>query len=133
MSQAMSRSVLVVDDEPGLAFTLQRVLGFSGFEAVCVESGARALQAIESQLFDVVVTDIFLPDIDGPQIIAASRRRNRGTLIVAISGGGAYMTSRDALNVAVKLGADGVLMKPFTPSELIELIHGLLGGGDPAA
>jgi two-component system response regulator FlrC len=115
-------SILVVDDEPGLAQTLRRVLEFGGHTVTTSETGTEALKRLAEQPFAVVITDIFLPDIDGPQIIAATRKLQATARIVAISGGGAYMSSPDALNVARKLGADGVLMKPFTPAQLLDVV-----------
>jgi CheY-like chemotaxis protein len=117
------KSILVIDDEPDLSSTIRRILEWAGHIVTCAETGKDALQQLQKQKFDVVITDIFMPDIDGPQVIAATRMHQRTTRVVAISGGGTYMTSPDALNVARKLGADVSLMKPFTPSQLLAALE----------
>ena len=135
MEPSTTPVILVVDDEPGLALTIQKVLARAGYEVETAESGARGIALLGTRRFDAVLTDIFLPDVDGPQIIAATRRQQPHARIIAISGGGTYMSSPEALNIATKLGADVVLHKPFTPSALMQTLQAALrsDGGAPTA
>lgn len=122
MTGPSGKSVLVIDDEVDVSSTVCRILEWNGYVVTCAATGGDAIERLRREKFDIVVTDIFMPDVDGPQIIAATRIHQPTTRVVAISGGGAYMTSPDALNVARKLGADASLMKPFTPAELLAAV-----------
>lgn len=119
------KTILVVDDEVDVASTLRRILELNGYAVTCARTGYDAIERLRQQKFDVVITDIFMPDVDGPQIIAATRIHQPSTRVVAISGGGAYMTSPDALNVARKLGADASLTKPFTAAALLGAVDSI--------
>lgn len=119
-------AVLVVDDHPDLLKTVESILQRGDFHVTCTENGKDALDRLRRRRFEVVLTDIFMPDVDGTEIIAAARETQPDARVIAFSGGGSYMSSPDALKVAVKLGADVSLPKPFTPSQLIETIRGVL-------
>ncbi len=122
MEPEKKTSILVIDDEPGLTFTLESTLRSGGYAVTAVDSGRRALEALSAHTFDVVLTDIMLPDIDGMQIIAAVRKQQPTARIVAISGGGSYMTPAEALRIAVRLGASRFLEKPFGRADLLRVI-----------
>ena len=122
MTGSSGRSVLVIDDEVDVSSTVCRILEWNGYAVTCAGTGGDAIERLRREKFDIVVTDMFMPDVDGPQIIAATRSHQPATRVVAMSGGGAYMTSPDALNVARKLGADASLMKPFTPAQLLAAV-----------
>lgn len=113
--------VLVLDDNPDMLASMKLVLEEQGFE---VEVCARAAQAFEAQTrraADVLVTDIFMPDADGLEVIQQFRSRWPRTRIVAMSGGGQRVKS-DYLETARQVGADIALRKPFDPAELLRVL-----------
>lgn len=115
-------SVLVIDDEPVIATFIREILQHAGHQVTCILDGQLALRRIKETPFDVIVTDMFMPDVDGVQLIRVAREHRPGTWIVAMSGGGAYMSASDAVSMAARIGASAVLQKPFTSAELLAAI-----------
>ena len=114
--------ILVVDDDPliceGIGIRLRR----DGHVVTCAADGAEALELIRLAKFDAVVTDILMPDRDGLELIAELHRRQPDVRVVAISGGG-RVSGREYLDVATRMGAHGVLAKPFSFSELASVLE----------
>ena len=111
-------SILVADDEEGIRNLLQHWLGRVGHTVSCVDSGREASRLLRSQRFDLVITDVVMPDGDGFELIAEFRKAQPTTRILAISGGGKYLQSTDCLRIARGLGAHAVVMKPFNWDQL---------------
>lgn len=131
----MARRVLVVDDEADVRRSIERVLEVSGYSVTAVSDGARALRALEGDTFDLLILDVYMPDMDGLGLMRELRHRGDQTPILAVSGGGDSPHSLDpsgALSVARAFGA-GVLPKPFTVDELLGAIDALLAPGDDDA
>jgi CheY-like chemotaxis protein len=114
-----SKTVLVVDDEPAVASVIRETLVHFGYQVTCVLDAKLALDRIGKSPYDVIVTDMLMPDIDGAQVIREARRLGSRAHIVAISGGGAYMGPEEMLAMAAKIGASAVLQKPFTAEQLL--------------
>ncbi len=111
--------LLFVDDEPALRSLMAQRLGERGFEITEAESGERALQLLDQFAFDVVVTDLRLPGIDGARVIEAARQRYPGIIAIVISG---YGTLKDAVDI-VKRGASDFIEKPFQFDELLHVLQ----------
>jgi CheY-like chemotaxis protein len=125
----MARRVLVVDDEAGVRRSIERVLSVAGFQVTTVADGARALQKIEAEAFDLLIIDVYMPDMDGLGLMRELRNRSDRTPILAVSGGGDSpnaLAPEGALAVAQAFGA-GVLPKPFTVDDLLGAVSALLG------
>ena len=86
--------VLVVDDQKDVRAMVAIVLRVNHFDVVEAESGERALELLEKFAFDVVITDLRLPGIDGTQVIEAARERYPSIVAVVITG---YGTVKDAV------------------------------------
>ena len=114
--------VLVVDDSAGLREIMSIGLRASGYEVTQASDGRRALDLQREQPYEVIVTDLFMPEMDGIETIQVLREEFPGTAIVAISGV-PTKTGADFLEVAAKLGADCVLRKPFTIPELVAAVE----------
>jgi len=111
--------LLFVDDEPALRSLMAHRLGDSGFDVVEAESGERALQLLDQFAFDIVVSDLRLPGIDGGQVIDAARERYPGIIAIVISG---YGTLKNAVDI-VKRGASDFIEKPFQFDELRHVLE----------
>lgn len=118
--------ILLIEDEKLLRETLQIALQNGGHEVVPVANGAVALKTIEQARFDVVVTDILMPETDGLETIMRIRKASSDVRIVAMSGGG-RTRNMDMLDYAKSFGADATLAKPFLPRQLLATIHQVLG------
>lgn len=114
----MGRRVLVVDDEPGIRLGLAEVLGRAGHQVEVAADGQAALERAAGGGFDLVITDLKLPGIDGLALLRELGRRAPRTPVVLIT---AYGTVEQAV-AAMKLGAFDFLCKPFSPHDLLHLV-----------
>ncbi|MCS6802993.1 MAG: ATP-binding protein [Chloroflexota bacterium] len=117
--------ILVLDDEPGIAAMMARMLGRDGHTVRFFTVPDEAIAAIERERFDVVVTDLGMPGFDGWDVAAAAKRRDPSTRVVLVTGWGSDL-DRDAPS---RVAIDAVLPKPFPFQRLREIVRSLLGGG----
>ena len=101
------KRVLLVEDSQAIGDLMVIVLRAAGYDVVHVTRVAKALAAIESERFGVVISDLQLPDGRGEEIVEAARARSQRTAILIASG-----------EVTVINGVDGVLLKPFSNDDL---------------
>jgi DNA-binding NtrC family response regulator len=113
-----SLSILIADDEDSIRSLLEHFLRSSGHSVVIVASAREACEAIARQTFDLVITDVLMPDGDGLDLITELRKKQPNARILAMSGGGRYLEGSDYLKLATGLGAHTVMMKPFTFEQL---------------
>jgi CheY-like chemotaxis protein len=118
--------VLLVEDDEDLRHALARLLTQNGYEVAQAPNGRLALQHMEQQPAQVVVTDMLMPEMDGVETILALRRAYPEVKIIAISGGG-INPAENYLALARTLGTHKVLAKPFVPLELLEAIRESIG------
>jgi two-component system nitrogen regulation response regulator NtrX len=102
--------ILVVDDERNVRSSLKGILEDEGFETCCVGSGEECLSAITRTEFDVVMLDVWLPGMDGLQVLEAIRRAAPSTSVIMISG---HASIESAVR-ATKLGAFDFIEKPLS-------------------
>ena len=115
--------ILVVEDEHNLRIALERILKDAGYEVVQGESGKEALRLCQKTPFDLVITDLAMPDMDGLELIQSLRRFHLDLPILAISGA----FNGEFLRIAKALGAVGTLDKPFTKGDLLAVMNKSLG------
>lgn len=119
--------VLVVDDDLQVLEVVGEMLRLEGLDVRVACNGREALEQFRSYEFDVVITDLIMPDKEGLETIAEVRAIDRHVPIVAMSGGG-RIGPTDYLETARYIGADATLAKPFARSELIATVTRLLSG-----
>jgi CheY-like chemotaxis protein len=117
--------ILVVDDTQGIRNMLQKALVGWGHEVTVLEDGGEAIRFLAATKVDLLITDMYMPEVDGVELIR--RLRGSGTVgrIVAMSGGGS-VSSETTLALAGALGADEELAKPFSLTSLKEIVDGLI-------
>jgi two-component system chemotaxis response regulator CheY len=125
--ESLGATVLVVDDDPDLLQSLRVLLEAYDYTVIMASNAAAAIAAVSEQKPDLVLTDIYMPDADGFELINALRRHNLTVPVVAMSGGG-RVGGYDNLSVATHLGAAAVIDKPFSNASLIETIERVLSG-----
>ena len=113
--------VILLDDNPDMLATLKLLLEDGGLDVVTCMRAAAALQAQRERPADVLVTDIFMPDADGLEVIQQFRRGWPSMRIIAMWGGGRKVKG-DYLDTAREAGADIALRKPVDPNELLRLL-----------
>jgi DNA-binding NtrC family response regulator len=111
--------LLFVDDEPALRTLMAERLGERGFEVVQADSGEKALELLDQFAFDILITDLRMPGVDGMRVIEAARERYPGIVAIVISG---YGTLKDAVD-ATKRGASDFIAKPFQFDELLQKVQ----------
>lgn len=117
--------ILVIDDEELIRETIRMKLEQVGHEVIEAADGIEGLLALEEGPFDLVVTDIIMPEQEGIETIRKIRNRDPQVGIIAISGGGRGHNYQ-FLDIAKKLGANGALPKPFTGPQLLGLVESTL-------
>ena len=124
---ARAARVLVVDDEPNISALLSATLRLVEFEVRVVDSGHRALVAVEDFEPDLVVLDVMLPDLDGFDV--AKRLRATGSRVPVL-----FLTARDAVEDRISglsAGADDYVTKPFSLEEVVLRIRAILRRSQP--
>ncbi len=106
--------ILVVDDEASVLLTTEAILKQEGYDVDAVETGAAALGAIRTRHYDLVLTDLKMPHVDGLAVLAEVRKRSPNTVTVMMTGYG----SLDSALEAVQLGAYEYLLKPIEVADL---------------
>jgi CheY-like chemotaxis protein len=117
----MSRILLVDDHEP-ICTTLRSMIQAMGHETVTASNGRQALAAQQRTPADVLLTDIFMPEMDGYELIQKFRQQYPGVKVIAMTGGIPRAPGGPYLEVAEKMGAQWLLRKPFSPTQLIDVI-----------
>ena len=117
----MSR-ILIVEDEPGIAFALENDLHAEGYEIAVVADGAEAVQRARSEPFDLILLDVMLPNKDGFEVCRELRRGGLSTPIVMLTA----KTQEAEKILGLDLGADDYVTKPFSPRELRARIRAML-------
>lgn len=118
--------ILVVDDEPAVCNILRRTLERAGHEVLEAADGEAAMQVCGSRQVDLVITDLFMPNMDGLQLIVKLREESPGVKIIAISGS-VYEGRPKFLEIAGRMESVITLTKPFTPDELNGAVKESLG------
>jgi two-component system, OmpR family, alkaline phosphatase synthesis response regulator PhoP len=114
--------ILLVEDEDQIRKLLKINLSLEGYEVIEAVNGLQAINAIQTQFFDLILLDIMLPEINGFDICEQVRLRNDKVAIIIIS---AKDTVQDKIK-GLKLGADDYITKPFVLEELLLRIQNLL-------
>src|SRR6187200_94756 len=110
--------LLLVDDEESLRSVVAERLTDEGFQVVQAADGEAALKAIDSFAFEVIVSDLRLPGVDGRQVIEAALARYPTIVAIVVTG---YGTVKDAVDM-IKLGAADFVSKPFQFDELTHVL-----------
>jgi len=115
-----SKSVLIVEDDPALAALLAEVLGEDGYDVRIASDGARALEIVAVQPPAVILLDLMLPGMSGPELYAELRSRGVSAPVLVIS------ASRNGAATARGMGADSFIAKPFDIDEVLTRVEELL-------
>jgi DNA-binding NtrC family response regulator len=117
--------IVVIDDQEPIRRIVRRALENDGHEVLDASDGEAGMQLVDRGPVDVVITDIFMPGLDGIQTLREIRKRHPAVKVIAMSGGdstGMLDLRRDA----ELLGAVKSLQKPFTTRQISELVKGVL-------
>jgi DNA-binding response OmpR family regulator len=116
-------SILIIDDSPSIRAFLEQTLSGAGHEVTTAVDGRKGFATLQSRRFDLVITDIFMPEADGIETIRSARRAGILPRVIAISSKDSIM---NLLPAAKMLGAMRTLQKPFTAPLLLETVAAVL-------
>ncbi|MBI4057631.1 MAG: sigma-54-dependent Fis family transcriptional regulator [Elusimicrobia bacterium] len=117
-----SERILVIDDEPGMCRLLETILGEAGYQVVSFSNPIQALKAIERDSYNLVITDIRMPKVNGMDLLKAVKTSSPKTPVVLIT---AHGTVESAVH-AMKLGARDYVAKPFQNDEIRMVVEDVL-------
>lgn len=118
--------ILIADDDADVRSVLTRHLIGAGYEVLEAADGRRCLEVLRTTPVDLVILDIYMPELDGIAVIAQANRDFAHVPILAISGGGT-VAREQTLDIAQRLGATHTLTKPFEREDLMSAVRELLG------
>ena len=111
--------ILVVDDEDIVRTSCSRTLSPEGYDVRLAKNGAEGLKMANEERFDLVLTDLKMPDMDGIEVLRIIKEQWPETAVIIVTG---YQTVDTAVK-AIKLGAYDYIEKPFTPDALITAVR----------
>lgn len=115
--------VLAIDDDGAVCATVCVILERAGHQVVTAQDGRRGLQLLDAGQFDLLLIDIFMPEMDGLETIRVLQRSKPKLPIIVMSGAMADgVKMPDYLSFGTKLGAIESLRKPFKPAALVEAV-----------
>ena len=119
--------IMVVDDEPEIAALVETMLRDDGHAVAVAANGREAIALIEAGGFDLVITDILMPEMEGVETLRAIKSLANPPKVIAMSGGG-KLRQMDFLDFIVTFGAAASIAKPFRSPELRALVRKVLDG-----
>jgi DNA-binding NtrC family response regulator len=115
MSMNSAHNVLLVDDDPLVLAGFREILSRAGYAVTPVFSGREALEKIESESYDVILTDLLMPRVSGLDVVRFAAEKNSDAVVIVVTG---YASVRSAVE-ALRLGAHDYLIKPCDEHELL--------------
>lgn len=128
-SNKEGKKLLLIDDDPNLILLVKDYLEFRGYEVATAENGREALDILETQVPDMIICDVMMPEMDGYAFVARVREESRTSWIpfLFLSAKG---QSQDRIK-GLRTGADVYMVKPFEPEELVAQVEACLSRVTP--
>ncbi len=126
--------ILIVDDDPHICLAIRAWLRRYGFRVAIADCGADGLLALDTSTFDLMIVDVFMPNMRGFESIRVFHDHAPKVPLIAISGyafAGPEASSPDFLRMALSLGATRCLRKPVRPATLLAVIDECLSEAEP--
>ncbi len=123
--------ILIVDDDPDVTGTVEAMLFGTGHEVTCENESERVASILSAEVFDLVISDVFMPEYNGIELVLDVKRTSPETQILVMTGGGRFFPSgSDALGAitdsAEMFGASATIMKPFKRQQLLDAVSELV-------
>jgi CheY-like chemotaxis protein len=119
--------ILIVDDDDDVRTSLRRILERAGYGVLECANGHEALQVLAAAHPDLIITDVYMPEMDGIEFLLALREAEPDLPVLAMSGG-SLAPADFVLEDAAHLGANLVIQKPYEMNELLGAVRDLLAG-----
>jgi CheY-like chemotaxis protein len=122
----LTKKILIVDDNPNMSMLLSDILEIFDFKGSHANDGNEALDKLRDNKYDLVFTDLRMPNMDGYDLLRAIKEEHPGLPVVVVTG---YSVA-EAQDAMLSAKADGFLNKPFKVNEIQSLLTSLLGQTD---
>lgn len=119
--------ILIIDDDAEILRALRKVLEAEGHSVTEAQDGKTALRHFAGDPADLVISDVYMPEMDGIEFLIRLKEAFPETRVIAMSGGG-HLPKDRVLGAASELGAEGILEKPFTVEEVLKVVEQVLVG-----
>jgi DNA-binding NtrC family response regulator len=118
--------ILVIDDEADVRFILTQTLTADGHTVDTAENGKIAMKLAECNTYDIIITDLLMPEMDGLEVISAVSKKLLQTRIIVMTGGSARVNADVLINIAQAMKAHKVIAKPLDLKVLRSAVSELL-------
>lgn len=118
--------VLIIEDDEVIRNMIRELLLKAGYRVSVAENGVEGVKLFKQGTFELIITDIIMPEKEGIETIMEIKRHSPDVKIIAVSGGG-RLQANDYLDMAEKLGANRVFSKPFQINDFIKAVKELVG------
>ena len=122
----MMQKILIIEDDHHILLMMKKMLGNKGFEIILASNGNEGLEMFKKNKFDLVITDIIMPEKEGLETIREMKRMRPDLKIIAMSGGG-KISADNYLETAKIFGASKLLSKPFSRQQLVTAVQEIMG------
>lgn len=120
------KTIIVIDDDKIVTDIFDKALSNTNYNYKIFNSSLEGLSHIQKNSVDLVITDIFMPEKDGYEVIVEIKKYQKDIKILCVSSGSKFFKKDMILDTAKRIGADKVLQKPFTINEFQDQIASLL-------
>lgn len=121
-------NVLLVEDSPEVSLSVREILSGAGHAVDDADNGKAALDKLSNNTYDLVVSDIWMPEMDGIALLKEIRSDGNDVPVVVISGGAPNAPLTYTAPLASTFGANAVIYKPFEKEELLKTIDAVMAG-----
>jgi len=118
--------ILLVEDSPEVSLTVREILAAAGHTVEDATSGKEALKCLKAGTYDAIVSDIWMPEMDGIALLKEIRGAGNDIPVVVISGGAPNAPLTYTAPLAATFGANVVVYKPFERAELLKAVNTVL-------
>ena len=123
----MMARILLVDDTPKVRESIKDALETAGFEVDEAPDGKEAIDLLNARSYSLLITDLWMPEVDGLDLMKHQRKINPNMPVVAITGGAIEMAPPNfSVALAQSWGADAVLDKAFDNDDLVDIVNDLI-------
>ena len=119
-------NILLVEDSPEVSMTVREILSAAGHSVASAGNGNEALAKLKSSPFDLIVSDIWMPEMDGIALLKEIRGAGNAIPVIVISGGAPNAPLTYTAPLASTFGANDVIYKPFEKRELLDAVNRVL-------
>lgn len=120
----MSKKVLIVDDSVSIREVISFTLENAGYNVFVAEDGKNALKILETNVVDLIITDLYMPEMDGIELVKKIKEKPENSKIPIL-----FLSTESQMNKkmeAKEAGATGWIIKPFVPAKLLAAINKVL-------